>query len=456
MQYREVFNFMAVAIRTIIDNTDEKFYVIVNAMAWKKSLRLKADMEKYIPELFSESDFYETLLEGDLLQRLWQYYRLALEKRNYDALLTVLERLDTLLKEQIEDYGLLNENQENDEKSCLNNNVNECNLQLLPKFLCKWSHNSREKNTSKSVNAFLKHCFYIPLELLRGYRVKHIFLSRGFQNATERGVLNIAMTPLCNKAVLELDFYEKDETYYFSVEGISKNDEIKECVLNQLELAKENDIDILLFPEMLGNKEILGAVAEQLQAFNDDGKDYPELIICPTMWNHNKNVCHVLDKFGTTVVKQEKQHAFPMSKNDTTFIEGIEPDNVIHLIHCQGIGRIVILICKDALQREYLHMALECLKATLIIIPSFSTGNYDFKELMQMCRTYDCCGIWINTCSVGMLENVNPEKIDIKGFLLRTGKQGNGLENEFYEFNDCVQEKGLDCKECLYMEKLIF
>ena len=456
MQYREVFNFMAVVIRKIIDNVDEQFYVKIGAMSWKKSLKLKEEMEIYVPELFSESDFYEALLEGDLLQRLWNYYNMTSESGNYDALLTVIEKLEVLLKEQIEDYALLNENQEMDKRSCLNDNVDECNLQLVPKFFCKWSHNNREKNTTKTVNSFLKHCFYIPAEVLRGYKVKHVFLSRRFENATDRGSLRVAITPLCNTAELLLDLYEKDGTYYFAIEGVSKVDEIKECVLNQLELAKEGDADILLYPEMLGSEEILGTVMGQLQAFSEDEKDYPELIICPTVWNDNKNVCYVLDKYGTTVVKQEKQHAFPMTKNDTTFIEGIEPDNLIYLVHCQGIGRIVVLICKDALQREYLHMVLEWLKATLVIIPSFSTGYYDFKELMQMCRTYDCCGIWINTCSANESENADSEKTDPKGFILRTGKQGAELENEFFEFRECVQKKGLECKNCLYMEELLF
>lgn len=456
MQYRDVFDFMAVAIRTIIDNVDNEFYNIIDSKSLKKVLRIEAEMKRYIPELFSYSKFYEALLEGDFLQRLWQYYNIVLNKKDFDSLLTVLEKLDTLLKEQIEIYGMLNESQEDAELYTLNNNVNECNLQLLPKFSCTWRHNNREKTTSKSVNTSLRYCYYIPMEELQGYSVKHIFLTNRFENAEERGFLNIAMTPLCNQAELMLDFYEKDETYRFSIEGISKVEEITECVLNQLELAKKHDVDILLYPEMLGCDEIINAVKEQLEEFCEDEKDYPDLIVCPTVWHDNKNVCNVLDRFGMTIIKQEKQHPFPLVKNDVAFIEGIESDKTIHLIHCQGIGRIVVLICKDALQREYLHMILEHLKATLVIIPSFSTGNYDFKELMQMCRTYDCCSIWVNTCSVGMLEGVNPEKLDVKGFLLRTGKHDNGLENKFYEFTDCVQKKGLECKECIYIERLLF
>lgn len=37
---------------------------------------------------------------------------------------------------------------------------------------------------------------------------------------------------------------------------------------------------------------------------------------------------------------------------------------------------------EDFMQKEYRRMILDVLKATLIIVPSFSTGNFDFRQVM--------------------------------------------------------------------------
>lgn len=62
------------------------------------------------------------------------------------------------------------------------------------------------------------------------------------------------------------------------------------------------------------------------------------------------------------------------------FLEGIRPDYEIYVLHCQGIGRMVIAVCRDALIAEYMFLLLNIIKSTLRIIPSFSTGSYDLAR----------------------------------------------------------------------------
>ena len=59
---------------------------------------------------------------------------------------------------------------------------------------------------------------------------------------------------------------------------------------------------------------------------------------------------------------------------------------------------------EDFMQKEYRRMILDVLKATLIIVPSFSTGNFDFRQVMGECRQYDCGVIWLNCCGAMHLE----------------------------------------------------
>lgn len=139
-------------------------------------------------------------------------------------------------------------------------------------------------------------------------------------------------------------------------------------------------------------------------------------------------------------------------------MENLEQNGEITVIHCDGIGRIVVMICRDALPREHLHRVLEYLKATLLIIPSFSTGNYDFEDRLQICRSYDCCAVWINTCSVHLIDESVGEKLNKIGMVLRTGK--GKLKNRTF---DCLRSTqkcdGLgdkECTGCLYVKKLNF
>ena len=42
---------------------------------------------------------------------------------------------------------------------------------------------------------------------------------------------------------------------------------------------------------------------------------------------------------------------------------------------------------------------MRCFKLTLIIVPSFSTGSYDFRQSFDLCAHDDCNVVWINTCA---------------------------------------------------------
>lgn len=80
-------------------------------------------------------------------------------------------------------------------------------------------------------------------------------------------------------------------------------------------------------------------------------------------------------------------------------LENIEANHMIHIIHCEGIGRIAIMVCKDFLTLEYLRTMIQVFKLTLILVPSFSTGSYDFVTTEQECMNNDCSIVWINSCA---------------------------------------------------------
>ena len=111
------------------------------------------------------------------------------------------------------------------------------------------------------------------------------------------------------------------------------------------------------------------------------------------------NTVTVLDRFGNVICRQNKQYPFCLEYDRTVWMEDIRTNMVVNIIHYEGIGRIAILICKDFLTTRYMEQLMRCFKLTLIIVPSFSTGSYDFCQSFDVCAHDDCNVIWINTCA---------------------------------------------------------
>lgn len=136
-------------------------------------------------------------------------------------------------------------------------------------------------------------------------------------------------------------------------------------------------------------------------------------------------------------------------------MEDIRPDHHIHLIHCEGIGRMAIMICKDAIDRDYLFNLINELKVTLLFVPSFSTGFYDFQTNLNLCRLFDCTAVWINCCSVCLM--TGKENLEEMGAVLKAGRKSQ-FKNGYYHFThkNCTKEKSGGCQNCLYIQRICF
>lgn len=309
----------------------------------------------------------------------------------------------------------------------------------------------------------MKYFFYIPLDMTEGYKVCHHFMpATVFYKARERRALNIGVSPLSDKGALLWTAETEDGINQFSVTEIQHADEISANMLNILEEAKKQEVDILCLPEMLGGRELNDSVKEKLSEFPDEGEAYPAITILPSIWSNHHNVSEMVDSYGDAIAEQEKQHSFPFRDAETEEIyrENIKPERVIHLIHCPGIGRMAVAICKDALIMNYLHFILDILKVTLLFVPSYSTGSYDFKEILQTCRSADCCVTWINTCSAETLPNTKSDNFSEIGFVVKTGKNSDSIKNGTFICNrgmrHCGAKGSLNCRKCLFIHKLQF
>ena len=195
--------------------------------------------------------------------------------------------------------------------------------------------------------------------------------------------------------------YEKDKVQYFKISYNKKDyEEDNELIWDKITQAGKNESDIIVFPEMLGNPEMVDYIGKKIKALSgEEQKKLPSMIILPSFWERKRNTVTIMNQHGEVICKQCKQNPFRIEYKDSAFLEGIIPSLGINIFHCEGIGRIAILICKDFLTTKYMEQLMRCFKLTLSIVPSFSTGSYDFRQSFDLCAHDDCNVVWINTCA---------------------------------------------------------
>lgn len=456
------YDIMAWLIRLVLDNSDEPFFEKYSALTFEQTNKINEELEKHFPELLYQKQIQPVIdfqkYDELFFQRIKQFAEKDQNEFQLQKIVSLLSKLDILLSFYIQNYS------SEEEKRGLNFNINDTHIQLLPRTKCFWEHDRRGADYSNCLLNYLHYFYYIDSEKLGTYEVWNRFLAPNtFWHAEKRKFLRIGVSPLSNQGKLEWHTEIKNGTQYFSINKVENIDIIEENVLAIVDEAKKQGVDILVMPEMLGSYHIRKSVADKLSEFPENDESYPALTVLPSIWEAHQNTVIVLDEYGDEVIRQEKQHPFMLKNSEEgNCLENINPDRKIHLIHCEGIGRIAIMVCKDALMKDYLHMVLTVLKVTLLIIPSFSTGNYNFKEIIQYCRVADCCAFWINTCSVAITMGLDDKKLKNIGFALKAGKRPNdpNMENGLFlcerKSQGCENCGIAGCNQCMFIHDLVF
>lgn len=338
----------------------------------------------------------------------------------------------------------------------LNNNVDECRLYLLPRTMCRWEHKNRDAYTSYSIYYYLRNFYYIRVKDMEGYAARHILMPKSFFNmALKRGEFRIAVSPGIDKKVVEVtEIYERDNSCYISVKPMTDfvEKELQEIMPITLKKAAEKEADILLFPEMLGSDKIISCLSEELYGRNalpDNG--FPKLTVCPTVWKNHRNSCAVLDEMGEAIFEQCKHHGVDMKRPRAK--EDIETDRCIYILHCYGIGRIAVAICKDFLITKYLRILAEVLKVNLLLVPSFTSGDYQFESLSFKYPELDWCVIWVNACSSRWLNERGTQSAHVF-MAYMAGRQG--IITEKISMDDLCGGEERCCQGCTHVYRIKF
>lgn len=303
----------------------------------------------------------------------------------------------------------------------LNTNYRETGIWINPKFSAclLYEHNASlqkdrrlfNRDSFVGLNGELKNCSFVKWD--NSLSITNIVVPAEFLIERQEPRLKVAFCPVSNnKNLLDTDVSIINRNGIdYKGEHLTKikfPDLIKDRFVHSWQLACENNADIFFAPEMLCTEDMLIAadghnlfVREMAMNALGEGNNVPSVTILPSYWYQGTNCCQIIYQDGQILGEQTKR--FPFVDRSKCTLEAIcfRDNNRIVMIHIPGVHRIVVMICADFLtqQEDWLEKYI-CgqLQATLIIVPSYSSGEQDFINSLPIVKRYGTSVIWGNCC----------------------------------------------------------
>ena len=360
------------------------------------------------------------------------------------------EALKRLLHEKIEEFC------RDDFSVVLNTNREITGVGLLPRCSCVWERSNRLAHSYNRLDNFLFNLLLMENSILGELIDKHYFLKRNFfPDFEEDHTLRIAASPLTLESPFRKVYYKDFGVNCFCVDYddhdySSDNENIWRKIIS----AADNRCDIIVFPELLGNPDTVSYIRRKLALLGgDEQRRMPSLIILPSVYEKHLNTVYILDRSGGILCKQSKQNPYREQRSDGAYLEMIFSNNVVNIMHFEGVGRMAVLICKDFITTKYMEQLMRCFKLNLIIVPSYSTGSYDFRQSFDLCAHDDCNVVWINACAA--LEDGKESNFKNIGYVRKRIGRNDDESQKLCEMPICPGAfEGKCSHDCIYFETM--
>lgn len=458
----KIYDITAELCSYIISSCNEDFFVRYSCISHEEKKRISIIIENSVPEFFDDSGsvrfsenfhvhhFQENEFTDEWYEKLNSLIIKLKNDKDFFAIVGLVqvidESLEKVLQKEIKKF------EEDNFSVVMNSNREQCGLGLLPRCSCCWERKRRLSHYYDRMDNFLFNLLLLENSILGELIDKHIFLKPDFfPSFAEKQSLKIAMSPLKRTHDVSLDFYVQNKVQYFGIKYKSiDNQKDNNRIWDKILTAGKNNSDIIIFPEILGNSDTVTFVQEQIKQIKDKSV-LPSMIVLPSYWNNNQNTVTVLDRNGTILCRQTKQNPFKIPYDGSDWLEHIKQNNVVSILHYEGIGRIAIMICKDFLTTKYVEQLMRCFKLTLLIVPSFSTGSYDFKQTFDLCAHDDCNVAWINTCAA--MQKGKEQNFDNIGHVRKRISRLDDESQKLSQMKICSDAFNGKCEgNCIYYE----
>ena len=182
---------------------------------------------------------------------------------------------------------------------------------------------------------------------------------------------------------------------------------LEDMLCRALEYAIESACDILVFPELVVSPHALRAIQCKLRESSIRGR--LKLIVMGSTWEMSpdgasgNNVCHLLDGAGCEVGTYHKRSPFEDGDVYTGLVEGLaDSGKTTTIADVEGIGRVVVGICKDvASNRQHTVELVRDFDADIVAVPAMSKSvnrgfdiqfEYIAKQYLAICVLCNYCG----------------------------------------------------------------
>ena len=451
-----IFDYIAEVARELIDADKDHFFEEYQAMAPPYREKGKERIKKAIPNLY-ESGVEKQLVSSDLSvnsavsKQIIAFIADAEEKKDHKMLMLLVETICNSLLDYV--AGLSKLTVDYSRIDYLNGNHESTKVIVLPYFKCDWQHDQMRNCFENGINNYTNNLYFIDIKHTIGkYKIQNYILNKNlFHRAKQNNKLKIGMAPLTCKPVITQDTIETEERNgvgYFSIKEVKDSESINESLISILKKARSENVDILVFPEMLGTEETKNCFENfcEEQMFDTDLSN-PDIVVLPTVWKDHHNQAFVYIGELNEPIVQEKYHRYPYPDDGNCRLEDLAiPDvPVINVFHSKHLGRIVVAICKDLLMKEHIDFLIGDLRASLILVPSFSTGHYPFEMISYYGFPYDCHIVWINTCAAEHIIPEGDEPLKTVGMIYNPSKTGIEEEMPKLDKDKCTRQ----CTQCL-------
>ena len=457
-----IFDCIARACRQIIDCTDNRFFEEFQAISSNYLHKIEADFKREIPSFF-DGGHYRMPSAADLSSKshFAQEFSSALEfatrNNDFEKALYYIKSVCPAFAKYIRQLTIITSDYTSFDY--LNSNSQDTNIIVLPKVSANWQHSNMWKYFDYSINNYLTNIYIVDITGIKGnYKIKNYVLNYDlFAEEIEKGKIVISISPITCKDCINLENVEIKDINgkeFFSVNELQHAEEITDNIKSIFSEARKRGVNILVFPEMLGTQDQIPQIQKlNLEESNTPNINYPQITVMPTIWKDRDNYSNILIGQLNQPVAQKKTFRYPYQVEDGSIIlEDLDLENkvTINIFHIEGIGRVIVAICKDLLMRKHLDFLIGDLKASIILVPSFSTGDYPFKMISYYGFPYDCNIVWINSCAAKHLLNKPNDSFETIGVTYNPSRSGTDNCVKEYKNSACDGQ----CDKCLFTFEL--
>lgn len=214
--------------------------------------------------------------------------------------------------------------------------------------------------------------------------------------------LKVGIVPVSKNLWCKPVYYEYGEKNYFELEEMEEcNEEINKQYLEILKKCINEDIQIVVFPELAVNSQTISIIRDFLIKSSYDRSNSLELVFLGSLWDRGINEGILMSGTGTVLLRSQKMNAFYLKKNGKIYWENLKQEaQNVELIDIPKIGRMQYLVCKDGLNDSWQHRMWDFFEIAFSVISSYSTSISYFEQLGDsFSRQYAGVQVLSNACA---------------------------------------------------------